>query len=278
MEEAAEEKLELSRELTSLRARLSAVTLQAQQREAKAQAAERAADVAERAEQHAAPLEAARQEIIAMKEQLTQAEASTACRSMYACTLLSTFAASSSSGERIAQCKCCTLVRLKAASPLMVVLNEHPYRFDCSSLCHSCSKRLILVGHNNTHRGNSASPPCCATLSYTQEEPYLVACVAQLSGTPFIAGRTAGEQAGTAAAAQCSKDCRAAGAGGAKHPEQSQTAGTSGRSGWHEATMPPCPLTSFGTASPAWIPRASYVSALAESLQQWVAPGILTLP
>ena len=152
VEEAAKEKLELSRELASLRARLSAVTLQAQQREAKAQAAERAADVAERAEQHAAALEAAQREISALKEQLAQAEASTVCRSLFACTLLSTFA----TRERIAECKCCILVRLKAASSLIFVLNEHPYRFDTSSLCHSCSECLTLIGHDKTHRGSSA--------------------------------------------------------------------------------------------------------------------------
>ena len=95
VEEAAEEKLELSRELASMRARLNTVTQQAQQREVKAQAAERSACVAERAEQQAASLEDAQQEISALKERLAQAEASTAWFTfMYACTLLSASCAS----------------------------------------------------------------------------------------------------------------------------------------------------------------------------------------
>ena len=80
MEEAAGEKLELSRELASMRARLSVLTLQAQQKEKKAPAAERPSADAERAEQHAAALKAAQQEISALNEQLARAEASTAWR------------------------------------------------------------------------------------------------------------------------------------------------------------------------------------------------------
>ena len=82
-----------------MRARLSTVTQQAQQREKKAQAAERSAYAAERAEQQASALEDAQREISALKEQLAQAEACPAWHTfMYACTLLSIFAARSPSG------------------------------------------------------------------------------------------------------------------------------------------------------------------------------------
>ena len=75
-----------------MRARLSTVTQQAQQREMKAPAAECPAGEAERAERverHTAALDMAQREISALKEQLAQAEASTAWRTpMHACTLL----------------------------------------------------------------------------------------------------------------------------------------------------------------------------------------------
>ena len=94
VEEAAGEELELSRELASMRARLSTVTLQAQQRDAKASAAERAANAAQHAKQHTAALKDAQREISALQEQLAQAEASAARRTfMYACTQLLALAA-----------------------------------------------------------------------------------------------------------------------------------------------------------------------------------------